>query len=81
MRTKENAMTYMKRLEPLWLLVVILGCLNWAAVALFDTNVVSEIFGSGTATDVVYVVIGLAALMFVPRLMEDMHIGNHAPSH
>ncbi|MEJ7783324.1 MAG: DUF378 domain-containing protein [Solirubrobacteraceae bacterium] len=76
-------MTYMKRLEPLWLLVVILGCLNWAAIALFDTNVVSEIFGSGTATDVAYVVIGFAALMFVPRLMDDMHVGSgrHAHSH
>lgn len=74
-------MTYIKRLEPLWLLVVILGCFNWAAVALFDTNVVSEIFGSGTATDVVYVLIGFAALMFVPRLMEDMHVGRHAHGH
>lgn len=74
-------MTFMKRLEPLWLLVVILGGLNWAAVALFDTNVVSEIFGSGTATDVVYVVIGFAALMFVPRLMEDMHVGGHRHAH
>lgn len=74
-------MTYIKRLEPMWLLIVILGCLNWAAVALFDTNVVSEIFGTGTATDVVYVVIGFAALMFVPRLIEDMHFGDHAHSH
>lgn len=74
-------MAYIKRLEPLWLLIVILGGLNWAAVALFDTNVVSEIFGTGTATDVVYVVIGFAALMFVPRLMEDMHVGRHAHSH
>ena len=74
-------MTYIKRLEPLWLLIVILGCLNWAAVALFDTNVVSEIFGSGTATDVVYVLIGFAALMFVPRLMDDMHVGRHAHGH
>ena len=46
-------MTFIKRMEPLWLLVVIIGCLNWAVLALFDTNVVSEIFGSGTATDVV----------------------------
>jgi uncharacterized membrane protein YuzA (DUF378 family) len=74
-------MTFMKRMEPLWLLIVILGCLNWAALAIFDTNVVSEIFGSGTATDVVYVVIGFAALMFVPRLMADMHVGRHAHSH
>ena len=76
-------MTTLKRLEPLWLLIVILGCLNWAAVALFDTNVIAEVFGTGTATDVVYVIVGFAALMFVPRLVSDMeHLGGrHAASH
>jgi uncharacterized protein len=69
-------MSLLKRLEPLWLLLVIVGCLNWAIIALFDTNVLSEIFGSGTATDVVYVLVGFAALMFVPRLLEDMHLGD-----
>ena len=74
-------MTFMKRMEPLWLLVVIIGCLNWAVLALFDTNMVSEVFGSGTATDVVYVIIGFAALMFVPRLLEDMHITDRMHAH
>jgi uncharacterized membrane protein YuzA (DUF378 family) len=68
-------------MEPLWLLIVIIGGLNWAVLALFDTNVVSKVFGSGTATDVVYSIIGFAALMFVPRLMEDMHVGRHAHGH
>ena len=71
-------MSTLKRMEPLWLLIVILGCLNWAAVALFDTNVIAEIFGTGTATDVLYVIVGVAALVFVPRLMETFHIG-HGP--
>ena len=75
-------MTFLKRLEPLWLLLVIVGCLNWAIIALFDTNVLSEIFGDGTATDVVYVIVGFAALMFVPRLLEEMHLGDRLrPSH
>jgi uncharacterized membrane protein YuzA (DUF378 family) len=76
-------MSTLKRLEPLWLLIVILGGLNWAAVALFDTNVIAEIFGTGTASDVVYVIVGFAALMFVPRLVSDMeHMsGRHAHSH
>jgi uncharacterized membrane protein YuzA (DUF378 family) len=69
-------MSLLKRLEPLWLLLVIVGCLNWAILALFDTNVLSEIFGGGTATDVVYVIVGFAALMFVPRLLEEMHLGD-----
>ena len=71
-------MDLLKRLDPLWIVLLIIGGLNWAILALFDTNVVAEIFGSGTATDVVYVLVGLAALMFVPRLFEDMRLtGRH----
>jgi uncharacterized membrane protein YuzA (DUF378 family) len=69
-------MTFMKRLEPVWLLLVIIGCLNWAVLAISDTNVLAKVFGTGTATDVVYCVIGFAALMFVPKLMEEMHLSD-----
>ena len=65
----------LKRLEPLALLLVMLVALNWAADAIFDWNAVKEIFGSGTAADVVYVIGGLAALTFVPKLMEELHLG------
>jgi len=70
-------MEMVKRLEPLWLALVMVGALNWAILALFDTNVVEEILGSGTAADVVYVLAGVAALMFVPRLMDALHLGAH----
>ena len=72
-------MEFMKRFEPLWLLILILGGLNWAMVGLFDRNVLSDIFGSGTATDVVYTVIGFAALMLVPALMERSQLNSHMP--
>ena len=76
-------MDILKRMEPIWLLIVILGGLNWAVVALFDTNMFSEVFGTGTALDVAYCVVGFAALMFIPRLISDMeHMGGrHAHSH
>jgi uncharacterized membrane protein YuzA (DUF378 family) len=35
---------------------------------------VTAIFGSGTLTDVVYCIFGFAALMFVPRLLEELHV-------
>lgn len=66
-------MDLLKRLDPLWIALLIIGGLNWAILALFDTNVVTEIFGSGTVADVLYVLVGIAALMFVPRLMEGVH--------
>lgn len=69
-------MEMLKRLEPLALFLLIVGALNWGIVGLFEENVLSEIFGTGTLTDVVYVVIGVAALTFIPRLMEELHVGH-----
>jgi uncharacterized membrane protein YuzA (DUF378 family) len=68
-------MAFMKRLEPLWLALIVIGALNWLMVGLFDTNVVTEIFGSGTASDVVYVIVGIAGLAMLPRLFEDLRLG------
>jgi uncharacterized membrane protein YuzA (DUF378 family) len=72
-------MEYIKRLEPLFLFLVIVVALNWAIDALFDWNAVSEIFGSGTAADVLYVLAGVGALTFIPKLMDELHLmGDHA---
>jgi uncharacterized protein len=72
-------METIRRFEPVALLVMVLGALNWGMVGLFDTNVVSEVFGSGTLTDIVYVVVGISGLLYIPRLLESLHIGGHAP--
>ena len=79
-------MTYLNRLEPLWLVLVIIAGLNWAIIALFDTNVVADVLNGGTLTDIAYVAFGIAALAFVPRLLVDIGVGErvsraHAPSH
>jgi uncharacterized membrane protein YuzA (DUF378 family) len=71
-------MEMMKRFEPIALLFVLIGALNWGIVGLFDENVISNVFGTGTFTDVLYVVVGLCGLMLVPRLLDEMHIGGHA---
>jgi uncharacterized membrane protein YuzA (DUF378 family) len=71
-------MEMLKRFEPLALLLMIVGALNWGILGLTDTNVVAEIFGTGTVTDVIYVLVGLAGLMSVPKLMDAFHIG-HGP--
>jgi len=77
-------MELLKRLDPLWIALLIIGGLNWAILALFETNVVAEIVGTGTAADVVYVLVGIAALMCVPRMLEGtrMHLpGTHSRPH
>jgi uncharacterized membrane protein YuzA (DUF378 family) len=73
-------MEMIKRLEPIALLLMIVGSLSWAVIALFDENVLSEVFGTGTLLDVVYVVIGAAGLISVPRLLDGLHMGHrHGP--
>jgi uncharacterized membrane protein YuzA (DUF378 family) len=74
---RQDQMDMIKRLEPLSLLLVVLVALNWAIDALFDWNAIKEIFGSGTAADIVYVVVGVAALTFIPKLMDELHLSRH----
>ncbi|MGH2950564.1 MAG: DUF378 domain-containing protein, partial [Solirubrobacterales bacterium] len=70
-------MEMVKRFEPVALVLMFIGALNWGILGITDgeTNVLSEIFGTGTLTDIVYVVIGVAALMWVPRLLDTFHLG------
>ena len=70
-------MEMLRRLEPVALFLVICGALNWGIVGITDgdTNVLSSIFGSGTLLNVVYVIVGVSGLVFLPRLMDAFHIG------
>ena len=70
-------MEMLKRFEPFALMLMFIGALNWGILGITDgeTNVLAEIFGTGTLTDIVYIVIGVAALLWVPRLMEAFHLG------
>jgi len=68
-------MEMLRRFEPLALFLMIVGALNWGILAVTDTNVLAEIFGTGTLTDVIYVLVGVSGLVFVPRLMDALHIG------
>jgi uncharacterized membrane protein YuzA (DUF378 family) len=71
-------MEMFKRFEPIVLLVLILGALNWGMVGLFDTNVIADVF-TGTVTDIAYVVVGVCGLLAIPRLLETLHLGGHVP--
>jgi uncharacterized membrane protein YuzA (DUF378 family) len=70
-------MEMLRRFEPLVIFLMIIGALNWGIVGLTggETNVLSDIFGTGTLDDVVYIVIGVAGLLAIPRLLDALHIG------
>ena len=72
-------MELIKRLEPFSLLVMFLGALELGILGLFGTNVLSQVF-SGDALNVAYTVVGVAGLVWLPRLMETvMRIDLHLP--
>jgi uncharacterized membrane protein YuzA (DUF378 family) len=70
-------MEMLRRFEPLVLFLLIVGALNWGIVGLTggETNVLSDIFGTGTLDDIVYIVVGVAGLLAIPRLLDALHIG------
>jgi uncharacterized membrane protein YuzA (DUF378 family) len=72
-------MEMLKRLEPLALVVMILGALNWGAIGVFDENVIANVFGTGTFTDVLYTIVGVAGLVYIPRVLEGLHIAGPHP--
>jgi uncharacterized membrane protein YuzA (DUF378 family) len=70
-------MEMLRRFEPLVLFLMIVGALNLGIFGITggDTNVLEEIFSTGTFLDVVYIVIGVAGLLSIPRLLDAFHIG------
>jgi uncharacterized membrane protein YuzA (DUF378 family) len=67
-------MDSIKRMEPIWLALVVVGALNCLLVGLFDWNLVAEVFGTGTVSDVIYVIVGIAGVMMLPRLFEELRM-------
>ncbi|MGI8800882.1 MAG: DUF378 domain-containing protein [Solirubrobacteraceae bacterium] len=72
-------MELFRRMEPFSLFVMFVGALDWGILGLFNTNVLSELFGPGDGLSVAYTVIGLAALISLPRLLEMLHMDTHRP--
>jgi hypothetical protein len=64
----------MKKLGLLgWIceILVLIGALNWGLVGAFRFDLVAKIFGYGTVTRVVYIIIGVAALYLILALLFE----------
>ena len=53
----------MKALHMITFILLVIGGLNWLLVGAFDLNLVTTIFGAGVFAKVVYVLVGLSALV------------------
>lgn len=52
-----------KALHMVTFLLLIIGGLNWGLVGLADINLVMMIFGNGRIADVIYILVGLSAII------------------
>jgi uncharacterized membrane protein YuzA (DUF378 family) len=52
----------MKAIHMVAFILLVIGGLNWLAVA-FGLNVIEAVFGTGAITMVIYILVGLAALV------------------
>jgi uncharacterized protein len=65
----------MRVLRPLFLLLVIVGGVNWLLVGLFKFDLVAAITGNSfgetnAISSVIYVLVGIAAIGLLPTLVE-----------
>jgi uncharacterized membrane protein YuzA (DUF378 family) len=65
----------MRVLRPLFLLLVIVGGLNWLLVGLFKFDLVAAITGSSfgetnAISSAIYALVGIAAIGLLPTLVE-----------
>ena len=62
--------------EPVALFLMIVGASTKGIIGLTggETNVLTDIFGTGTLDDIVYIMIGVAGLLYIPAARRA-HIG------
>jgi uncharacterized protein len=66
MATRNNTLDWIA------LVLVIIGGLNWGLVGAFDFNLVEAIFGTiPWLEDLIYIIVGLAALYLIYYLARD----------
>jgi uncharacterized protein len=63
--------------------LLVVGGLNWLLVGLFEFDLVAEMFGetfgtTNAASRVVYVLVGIAAIVHIPALLRSLDSGSLA---
>lgn len=61
----------LKLLNTIALILVVVGGLNWGLVGAFDFNLVEAILGEGGVADIVYILVGLSAILVAVNSMKS----------
>ena len=67
-------MCFMRLLDTIALLLVIIGAVNWGLIGFFDFNLVSALFGEMTTfSRIIYALVGIAGLYSLSFLGRDRY--------
>lgn len=61
-----------KIIDIIAMILVIVGGLNWGLVGALDFNLVTTLFGPGLIANIIYILVGLAAIYMLIPLMEKL---------
>ena len=65
----------MVTLQKAALVLTIIGAINWGLIGIFDFNLVSFIFGDGSAlARIVYILVGIAGIINIGLLVQDIDL-------
>ena len=72
----------MKTVNVLAQILIVVGAINWGLIAWFDFNLVTALFGVGSAlTNVVYTLVGIAGLYGLYLIVAVSRGTGHAHAH
>ena len=69
MLIKEELMKKIGFLGWICQILVLIGALNWGLVGAFRFDLVYKIFGAGTVSRIVYIIVGVAAVYLIIDLL------------
>lgn len=65
-------MDFMKVIDKIALVLIIIGAINWGLIGIFNFNLVEVIFGNMTImTRIIYGLVGLSGLWGIKLLLDD----------
>lgn len=62
----------MNVIQKIALVLTIVGALNWGLIGLFSFNLVETLFGSGILSSIIYMLVGLAGILNILLLFNDL---------
>lgn len=75
---ERKGVSSLKALNTVAMILVVVGGLNWGLVGAFDFNLVAAILGEGMIANIVYILVGLSAILVAVNSMKGSD--NSAPS-